>query len=284
MVLGDLIGTPSGAASSTGSERTLTVTAQGAAAPGALLVLLGTSSLILTVLLHGLTADAVLGGGGLAVGGVLWVVAQGYVARWISERRPRTLMVATLCGLVAVLTTWLGWGIVVGFSWIPVGVAAVVVLVESILVATIDPGWRARATGAGAVESVPGMDEALVLRWLALAALSLGAGAGAAVTLQFFHYVLHWEEDWNLIGAYASVYLFAAVAAWCAPQLALLAWAGGRVRSGVPVIVLGAGVWAAAIWAASVGEGLGLLIPLLVGAVVVLEVVVGCMIVWRRFG
>lgn len=225
-----------------------------------------------------------LGGGALIVGGGLWAVAQGFVARWLSGRAPRSLLAAVMQGVVAVLLISVGWGTLVGFSRIPLGVAVVVALAEWALVRSVDPAWRSRGPGADVVKPVSEMDEMRVMRWLALAGTSLGVAAGVVVTLQFFYYVLNWEQDLNALGAYASVYFFAVVGAWCAPQLVLLAWTGGGGRSGAPLIVLGALAWAALVWAVSGDEGLALLIPLLAGGVLVLEVVVGCMVAWRRLG
>lgn len=281
---GDLIGTRGAADPLAAPERTLMAVTRGAAGVGVLLALLGGLSLALTALLHGVSGHAVLGGGALIVGGGLWAVAQGFVARWLSGRAPRSLLAAVMQGVVAVLLISVGWGTLVGFSRIPLGVAVVVALAEWALVRSVDPAWRSRGPGADVVKPVSEMDEMRVMRWLALAGTSLGVAAGVVVTLQFFYYVLNWEQDLNALGAYASVYFFAVVGAWCAPQLVLLAWTGGGGRSGAPLIVLGALAWAALVWAVSGDEGLALLIPLLAGGVLVLEVVVGCMVAWRRLG
>lgn len=289
MKLGHLIGTSPFAASCTDAERRLVAVARAAAVLGVTLACVGVLVLVLAPFLRGPTVDLLLGGGGTAVGGALWVLAQGSLAHWVGNRHPQSLFAAARYGAFAVLAAWIGFGMLVGFSLALVVAALVVAVAELKMVAAVDPAWATHLSevygGSAGMERgkpVQGSDEVIVLRWVATAALSTGVGAGVAVAFMFVYYAIALGEGFNFFGAYASVWFMVAVVVWNVPHLALLRWTGASTRLTDTGVLVGAAAWAGLIWVSSALQLPDLTIPVLVGVVVVLEVVLTCMIRWPR--
>ncbi|MBE7323890.1 hypothetical protein IEQ44_04405 [Nocardioides sp. Y6] len=284
MLLDALVRTSPADAPLVGPARTLLAVARGAAAVGATLVLVGLLSLALAVSLHGLSTDTVLGGAVLALAGGLGVVAQGHLARWIEDRRPRSLQAASWCGVVAAVTAWLGWGMLVGFSWLVLGLAGVVAVAQAALVSRVDP--RASLVAPGPGRGAPGLDvdEWTLLRWTAQAAAGLGVAVGGASAVGFVHYALTWQQDWNLIGAYVSGIFVVGSLVWTVPPCAILSGTGAGLRSALPAVLAWSGVWVVVALVAEAVAAPLLLMWVIVGGLAVVEVALGCLALWRRAG
>lgn len=279
MVLGHLLGSSVRESPPTDEERALLSVARAAAGVGATSGVLGVLFLCLAVPLRGLSAEAVVGGGGLALGGVLWVVAQGLVARWVTDRRPRVLLAAIFSGALGVLTLWIGLGTALSFSWAVLGLTTVVVGVEWALVAQVDSGWSTTVNRPEADEPVA--DERTALRWMGQAGAGLGLAVGVAAAASCVRYALTWEQDWNLFGAYLAALVVAGATVWTLPQLAL-ARADGR-SSPTPGVLVWAAAWGGLLAVAPWWTWSAPLVGVPLAVLALLEVVVGAMALWRRY-
>ena len=282
MVLGHLLGSSVRETPPTDEERALLAVARASAGVGATAGVLGVLFLCLAVPFRGLSAQVVVGGGALVLGGVLWVLAQGLVARWVTDRRPRVLLAAIFSGAIGVLALWIGLGTVLGFSWAVLGLTVVVVGVEWALVAQVDRGRSAPANRPAPDAPVLAADERTALRWLGQAGAGLGLALGVAAAVSCVRYAVNWDQDWNLFGAYLAALVVAGAALWTLPQLAL-ARADGR-SSPTPGVLVWAAAWGGLLAVAPWWTWSAPLVGVPIAVLALLEVVVGAMALWRRLG
>ncbi|QCX26720.1 hypothetical protein [Nocardioides jishulii] len=274
MILDDLLGTSGREALLSGDERTLLTATRGAAVLGATLVVPGAVILVLVPLLTGsLSVDAGAGGAGLVVGGGLWVLTQGLVARWIQGRDSGTLLLAAGCVGPAAVAGFVGVGVTAGVTWSQVLAfgALLTTLVQAVLVWRMGPEWHGIADPGGR----PGAAE--LLYSVAQVAVALGLLVGVSSAWGLVHYTAHLDEDWNLLGAWMAGGLVLVAVLWTLPHAVLLLWTGGGwgTRRGIVVVLGAVPVVAVALFAATVVVPWWVLGFGLVAVIAVLEVVLG---------
>lgn len=277
MMLSNLIGTSEREAALPVPGRLLLTAARTAAVLGATLIASGALVLALVPLLtQEVSGNDMVGGSGIVLGGALWVVAQGLVARWPFDRDPQSVLDAAGWGSLAVVAAALGTGMVVGFSEAgTLAVVAVLVgLAELALVKHVDPEWEKRGPrGADSNALVSTREAEALVHRTAQVAVALGLVVGAVAAHSLVVHAMDIHEGFNLIGVWVAGAVLLGVGMWTLPHVAvLLGTGGGRVTWGGALLIA---VEAAILIAAMYVLQWWAFVPVLAGLIVVLEVVLG---------